>query len=113
MEGDTIRTKQRHRCAAQWRELVVAWERSGMSRRSWCAEQGVSAESLRRWAKRLWRSTEDAALVELAKERAPSTSEATIRVKITRSGELELSGPNSEEIIRCLIRAMRDSSDVH
>lgn len=42
------KTKQRHRSAAEWLELVSAWKQSGQTAELWCREQGVGKESLRR-----------------------------------------------------------------
>jgi hypothetical protein len=51
---DSVETgRQRHRREEEWRELVTAWKASGTTRRGWCAERGVSHESMRRWRKRL------------------------------------------------------------
>lgn len=36
-----------------WARRIAAWGRSGMSRRAWCAAQGVSANTLDYWRRRL------------------------------------------------------------
>lgn len=47
------RRRRPKRSAAQWAELVAAWRDSGVSGRTFAAEQDVSETSLYRWASRL------------------------------------------------------------
>jgi hypothetical protein len=35
MEQVSVKTKQRHRSAEEWRELVSAWKQSGETRELW------------------------------------------------------------------------------
>lgn len=37
----------------QWAERIAAWERSGLSRRVWCAEHGVNVHTLDYWRRQL------------------------------------------------------------
>jgi len=101
--------KQRHRSVEEWRTLVAAWRASGKSSFVWCKEQGISRESLRRWKKRLGRSTAEPSLVQIP--RMAATPE--VRVRITREGEVEFTGAVSAEFIRMLLDVVREPVRVH
>jgi len=101
--------KQRHRSVEEWRTLVAAWRASGKTSFAWCAEQGISRESLRRWKKRLGRSTAKPSLVQISL--APVLR--GISVRITSEGEVEFSGTVTEEFIRMLLGVMREPVRVH
>jgi putative transposase len=45
--------RRMRRSAAQWRALVAAFEQSSLSRRAFCARQGVSVSTFDWWRKRL------------------------------------------------------------
>jgi hypothetical protein len=100
--------RQRHRTVEEWRTLVAAWRANGKSSFAWCEEQGISRESLRRWKKRLGRSTAEPSLVQIP--RMPFSP--GVRVKLTREGELEFSGAITEEFIRLLLGVMREPERV-
>ena len=51
-------------------------------------------------------------LVQLSREPSPAAVDETLRVRITREGELELSRAMSEELLRSLPRAMREAAGV-
>lgn len=44
---------RRHRGESEWRGLIVAQQRSGLSQRAFCEQEGVCAQSLRNWRRRL------------------------------------------------------------
>jgi hypothetical protein len=100
--------RQRHRSADEWRTLVSAWRASGKSSPVWCAEQGISRESLRRWKKRIGQSTCQSGMVELPR----AALAIGLRVKLTRHGELEFSGGLTVELIRVLVGALREPGRV-
>lgn len=112
MEQIGVKGKQRHRSAGEWRELVKAWKNSGKTRELWCREQGVGRESLRRWTKRLRHSVADAPMVEVARSASVARSSPSMRVRITREGEVELLGVFTQEVLAILLRAMRESCSV-
>jgi transposase-like protein len=107
-----MKARQRHRSAEEWRELVNAWKNSGKTREQWCREQGVGRESLRRWTKRLRHSVADAPLVEVSRRPSVAASSPSMRVKITREGEVELLGVFTQEMLAILLRAVRESCGV-
>jgi hypothetical protein len=47
------RSRRIHRSREEWRAIVEKFETSGLSTREFCRQEGVGAESLRRWRKRL------------------------------------------------------------
>jgi len=112
MEQVGVKVKQRHRSAEEWRELVNAWKNSGKTRELWCRELGVGRESLRRWTKRLRHSVADAPMVEVSRRPLVAATSASIRVRITREGEVELLGVFTQEVLAILLRAMRESCSV-
>jgi hypothetical protein len=112
MDQVGLKVKQRHRSAEEWRSLVNAWKNSGKTRETWCHEQGLSRESLRRWTKRVRHSLADAPLVEVPRRPSVARSGPSMQVRITREGEVELVGDFTEELLAILLRAMRQSCGV-
>ena len=112
MEEITVKPRQRHRSADEWRELLAAWRQSGKTREAWCREQGVSKESLRRWTKRLNRSETNPSLVELRTSASEVASLPALRLCIRPNGEVELLSEFDEEILRRVLRVAREASHV-
>jgi hypothetical protein len=104
--------KQRHRSAAEWRRLVAAWKASDKTRRDWCKEQGLSTESLRRWTKRLRGTESKVSLVEIDHEGNHGAAIGQTFIRITRDGDVELSGSIEEGILRSVLRVMRETARV-
>jgi len=107
-----VKTRQRHRSADEWSELVSAWKRSGKTREVWCREQGVGRESLRRWAKRLRRTERNAPLVQIDSRVSAGVQSPPLRLRILTNGEVELVGELSEEILRRVLRLAREATHV-
>lgn len=55
-----------------WSKRVEAFERSGLSRRAWCAARGLSVSSLDAWRYRLRRDASDGLVPVVVAEAAPS-----------------------------------------
>jgi hypothetical protein len=105
--------KRRYRAAEEWRALVSAWKASEKTRRLWCKEQGLSCESLRRWTKRLRSNTEEnVSFVEIAHRPPLVGMESTTRVQVNPDGQVELSGAITEELLRCVLRLVREAAHV-
>ncbi len=100
---------QRHRSADEWRQLVSAWKASGKTRRDWCTGQGLSTESLRRWTKRLSGTESKVSLVEIDHRGTHSEAIGETFIRITRDGDIELSGHIGEELLRTVLRVVRES----
>jgi hypothetical protein len=103
---------QRHRSAEEWRRLVSAWKASGKTRRDWCKEQGLSTESLRRWTKRLRGTENKVSLVEIDHRGNHGAAIGQTFIRITRDGDVELSGSYEEGILRSVLRVMRETARV-
>ena len=103
---------QRHRSAEEWRRLVSAWKASGKTRRDWCAQQGLSTESLRRWTKRLRGTESKVSLVEIDHRGNHGAAIGQTFIRITRDGDVELSGNLNEGILRSVLRVMRETARV-
>ena len=80
MTASTNLTRQRrtHRSEAAWREVFTQFERSGQTRKRFCAEQGLTLSSFTRWRQKLRQAShspaavaEDALFVELAADAEP------------------------------------------
>ncbi len=112
MEETAVKTRQRHRSAEEWRALVVAWKQSGKTRENWCREQGVGKESLRRWTKRLRGTEPSAALVEIQRGVASVGTHSALHLRIRVNGDVELLGEFSEEILRRVLRVVREVAHV-
>lgn len=74
------------RTAAQWRELIERYTRSGLTRRAFCAQQGIGESTLGAWQRRL-------------RKEAPITSEATqgtaLFTEVDVQGEPDGRGPEA------------------
>ena len=112
MEEITVRVRQRHRSAEEWRGLLTAWKQSGKTRELWCREHGVSKESLRRWTKRLNRSDANASLVEVGTVPSVAGALPALRLCIRSNGDVELVGEFDEDILRRVLRVAREASHV-
>lgn len=113
METEKAHRKQLHRNAAEWSELIAVWRSSGKTGKTWCQEQGIAYESLRRWMKRLRNSSEKLSFVEIGKASQAIETNEQARVRISIGGEIELYGIISEELLRRVLRVMRETADVH
>ena len=108
----TTKVKQRHRSEAEWRELVAAWRASGQTRDAWCRDQRVGFESLRRWIKRIGGTNPGAPVVELTRTLQVPSAIGTVGLRITPRGEVELLGEFNEELLRSVLRVIRESTCV-
>ena len=103
---------QKHRSASEWRVLVKGWGSSGKTRDEWCREQGIGRESLRRWTKRLRRTDAEPVLVELRRDAVGPQKSITAHVRILANGDIELIGEFGEELLRRVLRIVREAVDV-
>jgi transposase-like protein len=79
-----MKAKQDEVKARAWLERIAACKRSGLSRRAWCAQQGLNANTLEYWRRRL-RGRAPAALVPVV---VSGDGEASTGARI----EIEASG---------------------
>jgi len=112
MDQVAVKTKQRHRSAEEWREVVSAWKQSGKTRELWCREQGVGRESLRRWTKRLRGTDKEVLFVEVERSASVHPMARTSHLRILARGEVELIGEFDDELLRRVLRVVREAVDV-
>jgi hypothetical protein len=113
MGSEKVNRKQQRRNAEQWRELITAWRASGKTRKTWCQEQGLAYESLRRWAKRLRSSADKLPFVEICKASQALSPSEPAHIRVGEDGVIELYGNVSEELLRKVLRVTRETADVH
>jgi hypothetical protein len=100
--GQRGERRQKRRGADEWQELIADWKSSGKGKRAWCAECGVSCESLRRWAKRLHPNSKHGKFVEVSKP-AISVSLGTtgaIRIMMKHDIVIELAETAGDELLK-------------
>jgi len=112
MDEVPTKTKQRHRSASEWRELISAWKQSGRTREMWCSENGVGMESLRRWMKRLRREEAAVPFVQIEQAVAVSAKSVPLHLRIFACGDVELQGEFSEELLRRVLHIAREGAHV-
>ena len=86
--------------AKLWAKRMRAFERSGLSRRAWCAQEKISMATLDYWRLRLKLHESTPALVPIVVDAAP----ATTRIEITL-GDVQLrlpSGVDADWLCRVL-----------
>jgi hypothetical protein len=104
--------KQKHRSAAECHKLVRAWKESGKTKRLWCAENGLSLESLRRWIKRFRGGPiYEMPIVELPHPCRPPEA-STVRILVNAAIQIELPREASEELLQRVLRAAVEVSHV-
>jgi hypothetical protein len=106
------RPGQRHRSAQEWQQLLAAWHSSGKTRETWCREQGLSKESLRRWGKRLRGVQSDGSLVRLSREAPAQPRDPPAWLRVLPDGQVEILGPLQDEVLRRVLRVVREQLHV-
>ncbi len=106
------RVGRRHRSPGEWQQLLDAWRCSGKTREVWCREQGLSKESLRRWGKRLRGVQTDGSMVRLSHEVTPQPVDPPAWLRVLPDGQVEILGPLNEEVLRRVLRVVREQLHV-
>jgi hypothetical protein len=112
MDEILVKTKQRHRSAEEWRSVVSAWKQSGKARELWCRENHVGKESLRRWTKRLRGTEAEVSFVQIEGAVPVGLKSVSMHLRIFSCGEVVLIGAFSEELLRGVLRVVREAVDV-
>ena len=80
--------------AEYWRRHLEAWRQSDLTQKAYCASQGLSVESLRRWRRRekatLAAAKSSLTLVPVSVGKAETVS--VVRLRSPRGWEIELPG---------------------
>lgn len=93
----------------RWRELIAAHERSGLSVRMFCKEQGIAEHLLFYWRKRL-RNQQDPvrfALVEGGATPAGTESEPTLELVLNTGERLRIGAGVNGFTLRTVLEALR------
>jgi hypothetical protein len=96
------------RRAEDWRELIEAQQRSGVSVRRFCEEQGFTEQSFYFWRKRLRKQTPMRfALVETRGTRREHAAEATLELVLTTGERLRIGAGVDPAALRKVLEALR------
>ena len=112
MDRVPVKGKQRHRSTAEWRELISTWKQSAKTAELWCREQGVGKESLRRWSKRLRETDKDVSFVEIERSAAVHAEATPTHLRVLANGDVELHGEFNAELLRRVLRVVKEAVDV-
>jgi hypothetical protein len=79
------------RTAAEWREILSRWERSGLSPREFCRKQELQLSSFQRWQQKLNGSPRNNDFVALTPAPPPTTA-WTLEVTLPNGSKLHFQG---------------------
>ena len=107
--GDTvIEAKPATPKADEWAERIAAQQRSGISVKQFCKEQGVSEYSFYAWRKRLRESGPVRfALVERSARRRERTVEATLELVLVSGERLRIGTDVDTATLRAVLEVLR------
>jgi hypothetical protein len=92
----------------KWAEQIAAQERSGMSVKQFCREQGLTECSFYAWRKRLQeRGPVRFALVERSARRQDRTTEAVLELVLASGARLRISSGVDAATLRIVLDALR------
>jgi transposase len=92
----------------EWRERIAAQERSGVSVKQFCEEQGFTEPSFYFWRKRLQRQTPMRfALVETGGTVRESAAEAALELVLTTGERLRIGAGVDPAALRKVLEALR------
>ena len=104
MKGVSVVGLRRHRGEQEWQRLIAEQERSGLSLRAFCEREGLCAQSLRNWKRRLGAGADSGssnvvvrgdesrpAFVEIAALSRPLDAGVRVRLELGAGIVLELS----------------------
>lgn len=87
-----------------WAKRIRAFERGGLTRRAWCAREGLSVSTLDYWRRRL-RDVEASALVPVVVSDAPTAAKA---IEISVAGmQLRVSSAVDADWLSRVLRGLR------
>jgi transposase-like protein len=100
IEDETVRSK-----ADEWAERIAAQQRSGLSVKQFCKEQGLTEGSFYAWRKQL-RNTQPVRFA-LVERRAEGQTEATLELVFTTGERLRIGSGVEVATLRTVIAALR------
>ena len=107
MSDTVIEAKPANPKADEWAERIAAQQRSGMSVKQFCREQGLTEYSFYAWRKRVQASGVRFALVERSTRRQERTAEAVMELVLATGERLRI-GPGVDiTTLRTVLDALR------
>src|SRR5215469_5167332 len=104
MSDPAIEAKSANARADKWAERIAAQQRSGVSVKQFCKEQGVSEYSFYAWRKRLHESGPVRfALVERNARRQERTAEAALELVLTTGERLRIGAGVDTAMLRTVL----------
>ena len=108
MSDTVIETKPANSKADEWAERIAAQQRSGMSVKQFCKEQGLTEYSFYTWRKRLQESGPVRfALVERSVRRQEGTAEAALELVLATGERLRIGAGVDIATLRTVLDALR------
>ena len=108
MSDAVIETKPANSKADEWAERIAAQQRSGMSVKQFCKEQGLTEYSFYTWRKRLQESGPVRfALVERSVRRQEGTAEAALELVLATGERLRIGAGVDIATLRTVLDALR------
>jgi transposase len=108
MSDTVIETKAANQKANEWTERIAAQQRSGISVKQFCKEQGVSEYSFYTWRKRLRESGPVRfALVERSTRRQERTADAPLELVLVSGDRLRIGVGVDTATLRTVLDALR------
>ena len=108
MSDTAIEAKPAKAKADEWAERIAAQQRSGMSVKQFCKEQGLTEYSFYTWRKRLQESGPVRfALVERSVRRQEGTAEAALELVLATGERLRIGAGVDIATLRTVLDALR------
>ena len=105
-KGEIMEVRNGYRME-QWREIIQECQKSGLSNKAYCQQQGISEKTYYYWLRKLrTAAVEQAApqIMEVKTERGEQPEEVYIRY---RGAELRLPGETDIEAIAAILRSLQ------
>src|SRR5215467_7104448 len=108
MSDTVMETNPTNPKAADWAERIAAQQRSGMSVKQFCKEQGLTECSFYAWRKRLQeKGPVRFALVERSSRRQDRTTEAALELVLTTGERLRIGTGVDAATLRTVLDGLR------
>ena len=80
------------RSAAEWRELLARWKKSGLSPRGFCRKEGIQPASFQRWQRKLEVVAERESFVPVISREAVAPSSWSLEILLPDGCRLHFRG---------------------
>lgn len=94
-----MKSKQAGSKAKHWSARIEAFERSGLGRRVWCEQEGVSPNTLDYWRRRLRGARAGSTQARLVPIRMALASSLTLEVTLPGGALLRVAGVGPADIV--------------